>query len=76
MSDLTKMKEMLDEAKIPYEEKDGSYAGVHTELAVTGVNGRDERPGKGDTHWLGYSNFIVSMYFEDDGSLVKMGAWE
>jgi hypothetical protein len=72
MSDLTKMKEMLDEAKIPYKEIDASenYAGegVHTELSVEG--------GKGDTHWLGYSDFVVSMYFEDDGSLVKMGAWE
>lgn len=64
MSDLEKLKALLDDFGVGYKTKSTEDGGTCIECA------------EGHEKVSGYSGFFTNFYFDRDGKFVDMGAWE
>jgi hypothetical protein len=81
MTDLETLKAMFDRAKVPYTETAAGHWSTELQepfrtphdLRCIEVNVNVE---EGSTTVIGYNDFTSSFYFNEDGSLAAVGAWE
>lgn len=65
MTDLDKLKSLLDEWEVPYEE-DGNVISLQAEP----YNYHE------DAKVIGYAGFVTDVSFDDDGKFRRIGIWE
>lgn len=78
VTDLDKLKALLDEWGVPYLDRlpdDGSQGRgiIVGDLGYAGGGGAEIAPSEKVT---GYGGFYTAFEFSEDGSFLRMGAWE
>jgi hypothetical protein len=63
MTDLDKLKSLLDEWEVPYEEEDNAI--------TLEANQWDD-----DAKVTGYSGFVTHVTFDENGGFRRIGIWE